>query len=272
MRNGLIVRADDFGSSHAADEAILAAVSAGRLVRNVSCMAVGVSMEADAAALRALSREIDIGLHFTVNSEWDALKWTPCAPRGAIRSLLDAEGQFYPSRQSLADARPDLDEIMRELDAQRERLAALGLPVCYVDTHMSPDAAIPGLSDRIRQWAKENGLLYVRDYYAFPSGGLPEFAASEALYQENVEKWLDSFADGAQYLYYMHPARLCDETMLFANADFPSGVIAWERELEYRSAVSPIWDARLRERAITPLRYRDAAAPERRITETGTEF
>ena len=41
----LITRADDFGSCHAADQAILAALEAGVLIRNVSCMAVGSTIQ-----------------------------------------------------------------------------------------------------------------------------------------------------------------------------------------------------------------------------------
>ena len=76
----IIFRADDFGSAEAADQAILQILQAGGPVRNVSCMAPGVRMAADAAALAQFADRIDIGLHFTVNSEWDAVKWTPCAP------------------------------------------------------------------------------------------------------------------------------------------------------------------------------------------------
>ncbi len=44
MSIDLITRADDFGSALAADGAILEAVESGRLVRNVSCMAVGATI------------------------------------------------------------------------------------------------------------------------------------------------------------------------------------------------------------------------------------
>lgn len=263
MGNGLIVRADDFGSCHAADEAILAALASGCFVRNVSCMAGGTTIDTTAAALGAWSDTIDIGLHFTVTSEWDPVKWKPCMPRDAIPSLLNAAGEFYSSVQELADAHPRLEELMCELEAQRAHLAAQGLPLSYVDTHMLPDFVIPGLSERISRWALEKGLLYVRDYYSFPPAGMPRFAASEKDYQKNVEIWLDSFEPGVQYLYFMHPARLCDETMLFANEMFTPGVVAWERELEYRSAISAVWKKRMHDRDIVPLRYRDAQKPER---------
>lgn len=272
MKNGLITRADDFGSGQAANEAILEALIAGHLIRNVSCMAVGTAIEQGAPELARMCGSVDVGLHFTLNSEWDTVKWTPCAPREKIGSLLDTCGQFYQTRQSLAQADTAMEEVLLELNAQLDRLTALGLPVSYVDAHMAPDAVIPGLSDEMRTWTAGKGLLYVRDYYNFPPTGLPAFGPTEEGYQKNVECWLNSFAEGAQYLYFQHPARLSDETMAFANADFKPGIVAWERELEYRSAISPIWYDRLRDRDITLLRYRDARPPEHEMNCTGTDF
>ena len=72
----LITRADDFGSCHAADQAILAALEAGVLIRNVSCMAVGSTIQESAEALSIFADQVDIGLHFVLNSEWDSVKWT----------------------------------------------------------------------------------------------------------------------------------------------------------------------------------------------------
>lgn len=272
MINGLITRADDFGSCQAANGAILEALASGHLIRNVSCMAVGSTIEQGAPKLNCFCENIDIGLHFTLNSEWDFVKWHPCAPREKIGSLLDSHGQFYQTRQGLAQADPDMGEILLELNAQLDRLKALGLPVSYVDAHMAPDAVIPGLSDEMRSWAAGKGLLYVRDYYNFPPAGMPAFSPTEDGYQENVERWLDSFVEGAQYLYFQHPAKLSDETIVFANEDFKPGIVAWERELEYRSSVSPIWHARLKDRGITLLRYWDAQPPKRKICVIGTEF
>lgn len=261
MNNGLITRADDFGSAKSANEAILEALGTGYFIRNVSCMAVGPSMEADAAALAAYGNYIDIGLHFTLNAEWDTVKWLTCAPKNKIISLLDSEGHFYQTRQGLVNAKPNMDEIMLELNAQLDRLSALGLPVTYVDTHMAPDETIAGLSDCLREWAEEKGLLYVKGYYSFPSAGMPEFAPTEQGYQKNVVKWLDSFEDNSQYLYFMHPAKMSPETQAFSNVDFPAGVVAHERELEYRSAISAIWQERVEERKFILLRYREAKVP-----------
>lgn len=104
MDRKLIVRADDFGSARAANAAILEAVRAGYLVRNVSCMAPGPYLDEGADALAALAHRVDIGLHLTVNAEWDPIKWAPCAPPEKIPALLNEKGAFYPSGEELAAA------------------------------------------------------------------------------------------------------------------------------------------------------------------------
>lgn len=254
----LITRADDFGSCHAADQAILAALRAGVLIRNVSCMAVGATIKESAASLLPFAGQVDIGLHFVLNSEWDSVKWTPCAPHSRIQSLLTQQGEFFQTREELLAAAPEWPVIETELNAQLERLTALGLPVSYVDGHMAPDGLLPGLAEHMSVWAQSRGLLYVRDHSRFPSCGMPAFAPSEAAYQSNVEHWLTAMEPGAQYLYFLHPARMCDETILFCNGEFAPGVVAWERELEARSAVSPVWNERIARYGLKPVRYRDA--------------
>ena len=255
MKNGLITRADDFGSAFSADEAILAGVKSNVLLRNISCMAVGTTIENDAAALADIAHKVDVGLHFTLNSEWDTIKWTPCAPKEKISTLLDSAGEFYPTVNALVQAQPDLEQILLELNAQLERLKHLGLSVHYVDAHMAPDEAVPGLREAMSAWAQRKGLLYVRDYYHFPPAGMPVFAPTEKQYQTNVDSWLRSFVSREQYVYFLHPAHLSDETMAFSYAGLAPGIVAWQRELEARSVCSPYWVHRLSELDITLLRY-----------------
>ena len=273
MKNGLITRADDFGSAYAADKAVLLALSAGCLVKNVSCMAVGPTIEKSVPELVRFCRLVDFGLHFTLNAEWDEIKWKPCVANPVeIKSLLNADGQFHQTGEGLARANPDIGEILLELNAQLDRLVSLNLSVSYVDAHMFNDENIPGLSKEINSWTQKKGLLYVRHYYHFPPAYMPVFASTEEQYQKNVELWLDSFEDGEQYVYCMHPAILSDETMAFANKEFKPGIVAWERELEYRSANSRMWNKRTQERDIKLLRYRDAVVPVSEADNTTNAF
>ena len=71
----LLTRADDLGSSHAANEAILLVAEAG-FVKNISVMAVCPHLE-EAAEMLSGRTDVAFGLHACVNSEWDRILWPP---------------------------------------------------------------------------------------------------------------------------------------------------------------------------------------------------
>src|SRR5256714_11716702 len=74
----------------------------------------------------------DIGVHLTLNAEWDLYPWGPIthAP-----SLLDGDGGFPRTVQDVWD-HADLDEVRRELRAQIERAVYWGFDVSHLDSHM----------------------------------------------------------------------------------------------------------------------------------------
>lgn len=252
----LITRADDFGSARAANSAILEALAAGHMVRNVSCMAPGNYIEQDAGELIRYAGQVDFGLHYTLNSEWDGVKWHPCAPMESIPSLLDQTGNFYQSSEALGRADIRLEEAVAELDAQLERLTALGIPVTYVDGHMFPDRIVPGLDGEMKAWADRKGIQCTNDCFALWQG-CPQFADSIPAFLENVHGWLQGLPSEGYGLYVSHPAKYGPETLAFANSAFPSGIVAWEREQEYHSAVSAQWKTWVTERNMELIRFRD---------------
>lgn len=254
MPISMISRADDFGSAPSANAAILKGLESGCWIRNVSCMAPGLYLEQDAAQLVRYKDRVDFGLHFTVNSEWDAIKWNPCAPQEQISTLLDETGNFYPSSVGLQAAKPSIDELILELDAQLEKITALGIPVSYVDGHMFPDRYIPGLDEAMHQWCDKKGLLCANPAFSLWKGS-PSFADTLPEFLANTYAWLRTLPADSQPLYIMHPANLTPETMLFANSEFPSGVIAHERELEAASVISPKWQQWQEELDIQLIRF-----------------
>lgn len=258
MKRTFIARADDFGSAQAANAAILEALTQGCLICNVSCMAPGPHIARDAEALRAFAARVDLGLHLTVNSEWDTVAWTPCGPPVAAAPLLDRRGRFYQTGEALAAAAPPVEAVLREASAQLDRLTGLGLPITYLDGHMFPYRFLPGLDAALRQWCREKGLLYAAPFDRFYAGG-PAFGPTYAAFSQATDRWLRALAAPVT-LYIIHPAKLSHETCAFSNGSFPPGVVAWERELEYRSALDAAWHARLA--SLTPVRFRDLAQEE----------
>ena len=125
----LIVQADDFGMCHAVNAGVLEAFRRG-LVTQAMLMAP-CPWYPEAAAL-AKQHGIPVGIHSTLTSEWDAMRWRPLT--GAA-SLSEADGTFHRSIQAAAAA-VDPAEASRELFAQARRVGDAGLTPISVDVHM----------------------------------------------------------------------------------------------------------------------------------------
>src|SRR5581483_11967928 len=108
----VIVNCDDLGSSRSANVAVYDAMRNG-LATSASLM-VPCPWARDAAAQY---RGEDVGVHLTLNAEWETYRWGPIthAP-----SLLDGDGGFPRTVEDTWD-HADLDEVRRELRAQLER-------------------------------------------------------------------------------------------------------------------------------------------------------
>ena len=79
--------------------------------------------------------EIDMGVHATLNAEWDAYRWSPLSTRDQTSGLLDADGYFHQWQDAVyQNAKPEAVEM--EFNAQIERALAAGIDVTHVDSHM----------------------------------------------------------------------------------------------------------------------------------------
>jgi predicted glycoside hydrolase/deacetylase ChbG (UPF0249 family) len=123
----LIINCDDLGSSHAANVGVYEALRTG-LATSATLM-VPCPWAREAAAHY---RGEDVGVHLTLNAEWDRYRWGPItyAP-----SLLDGDGGFPRTIEDVWD-HADLDEVRRELQAQIERAILWGFDVSHLDSHM----------------------------------------------------------------------------------------------------------------------------------------
>jgi hypothetical protein len=74
----------------------------------------------------------DVGVHLTLNAEWDLYRWGPITQ---APSLLDGDGGF-PRTITDVFEHADLDEVRRECRAQVERAILWGFDVSHVDSHL----------------------------------------------------------------------------------------------------------------------------------------
>ncbi|MGO9557584.1 MAG: polysaccharide deacetylase family protein [Acidimicrobiales bacterium] len=123
----LIVNCDDLGSSHAANLGVYDALRHGAATS--ATLMVPCPWARGAAAEY---RGEDVGVHLTLNAEWDLYRWGPITQ---APSLLDGDGGFPRTVADVWD-HADLDEVRRECRAQIERAIFWGFDVSHLDSHM----------------------------------------------------------------------------------------------------------------------------------------
>jgi predicted glycoside hydrolase/deacetylase ChbG (UPF0249 family) len=245
----LITRGDDAGSAHGANRAILEACDAGTL-RNVSVMVPGPAFK-EAAGMFAGRTDICLGLHVTLNAEWERVRWGPVLPKTEVPSLVDAEGNFTYEPRVLYERGVVLDEIMAEVEAQLARARAYSLRIKYLDEHMGVGGQLPGLETRLAALAEREGLVYARPIPFLPDVNLPG--------SDLVARWITRIerADPGTYVLLTHPGMDDAEMRQFYLIGGTPGEIARERNAERLALTDPRWIAFLKENNIPLLQYTD---------------
>src|SRR4051794_4048772 len=123
----VIVNCDDLGSTRSANVAVYDALRNG--VATSASLMVPCPWARDAAAQY---RGEDVGVHLTLNSEWETYRWGPITQSS---SLLDGDGGFPRTVEDTWD-HADLDEVRKECRAQIERAIYWGFDVSHLDSHM----------------------------------------------------------------------------------------------------------------------------------------
>ena len=247
----LVTRGDDAGSCHSANRAIREACEHG-ILRNVSVMVPGPAFE-EAAGLFAGRADICLGLHVTLNAEWDGPKWGPVLPADQVPSLVDGDGFFLPTPRDLHQHGPSVEEMMAEVEAQLQRARDRGLNLEYLDEHMGV-GWLPGLRERLADLCRREGLV---DAHAVP--GLPR--AGDGSGDDLVAVW-SARMDAAvttpgAYVLVTHPGFDADDMRAFAHAGLAPGQIARERDSERRALQDPRLLQACQARGIQVIRYSD---------------
>ncbi len=123
----LIINADDLGMSHSTNEGVYEALRSGRCTS--ASLMVPCPWAREAAAQY---RGEDVGVHLTLNAEFELYRWGPITQ---APSLLGGDGGFPRTVDDVWD-HADLDEVRRELRSQIERAILWGFDVTHLDSHM----------------------------------------------------------------------------------------------------------------------------------------
>ena len=205
----LLVRGDDIGSSHAANIACIQSYKQG-IMRTVELM-VPCAWFPEAVKMLNENPGLDVGIHITLTSEWENIKWRPLthAP-----SLTDADGYFYPqiwqrkdfpAGTALREADWKIEEIEQEMRAQIE-LAKRKVPhVSHLSNHMGCAGWDPKIKEVYTRLAKEYNLdISPGEYGVKGFGSSPRGAKTT---KERVKKFIENL-EGLKpgtYLFVEHP-------------------------------------------------------------------
>ncbi|WP_305985143.1 ChbG/HpnK family deacetylase [Roseibium sp. MMSF_3544] len=256
----LLVRADDAGSSWSSNIGCLRACTKG-IARSVEVM-MPCAWTSHAAQILNGQPEVDIGIHLTLTSEWDAVKWRPITQ---ARSLVDERGDFLPlltprdgdNRRSLSEVDWLLDEIASEFRAQIVLGIEMFQNVSHVSSHMLKhfkdfDAR---LGDVISDLCLEYGL----DDDAFGHGlprieGYPKFPRDTGQRVKAFVHQLEELDQGT-HIFIDHPAITSPELSVTGHSGYEDA--AEDRVTCLETLTSPALRERVDQLGIELISYRD---------------
>jgi hypothetical protein len=247
----LIVRGDDMGFSHYANMGCIKAYQEGIL----TAVEVMVPCDYFPEAVEMLKQNpgLDVGIHLTLNSEWENIKWGPLTHAPSLVAMTWPD-DIYSSQEALGSADWQLDEIENELRAQIEKMLQF-LPECsHATPHMGFHSISPDIYNLTFNLMKEYDIdANVR---TLPMNMIWLFGDSF--------EWQEMAAHAATVLEDLGPGtyETYDHPGLIIKGEELAWHIGAERDGLYRAAVTKaLTDKRLKEvidrRGIQLIGYRD---------------
>lgn len=206
----LIVRGDDMGFSHAANEALIESY------RNGFETSIEVLVPSpwfpEAVKMLAKYPGVDVGIHLALTSEWDNLKWRPLSD---CPSLKDANGYFFPMvfpnknypGQSILENKWTIQDIEKEFRAQIE----LGLKNIPNVSHVSAHMGCGYITDEVKAL-----MIKLSQEYHIAFGNEKEYQLEYARFdgahgtsaekKQSFTAMLSKLEAGKTYVFVEHPA------------------------------------------------------------------
>lgn len=254
----LIIRADDIGSTQAANEAIILTATRG-IATSVEVM-VPCPWFPEAVELLHLHPGIDVGIHLTITSEWEKMKWRPLTE---VPSLTDLNGYFYPMLfpnpnypgQSIMEVQPLLADIEKEFRAQIELALRLIPHASHISGHMGSTFFSPEVRELSARLASEYGLG--NDLSGYNVSGM-RWAGPKSTSEEKIESFLralELLEKGKTYLFVEHPALNTPEMQAIHHIGYED--VAIDRQGVTDLFLSPRVKSALQNLGVELISYRD---------------
>jgi predicted glycoside hydrolase/deacetylase ChbG (UPF0249 family) len=256
----LIVKGDDMGAAHGINTATIAAFKQG--VLTTTNVLVPAPWFPEAARLLKENPGLDVGVHLTITSEWDNIKWRPLT---SAPSIVDDDGYLMPMvqprpgaapGQSLKERKWQLDEIERELRAQLT-LAKRHLPqASYTWNHMGFTSLGPDVASLVSRLSKEYGLVVPSEIGVQMIGRIYDGRDSGAVKADKLAAKLETLGPGL-WLHIDHAATDDPETQALGHAGYEW--VAADRRANFEAWTSPKVREVITRRGIKLTNYRELA-------------
>lgn len=214
----LLVRADDIGFCQAANQACIDVFTQG-ICRSVELMAP-CPWFPQATQLLQAHRGYDVGVHFTLTSEWENMKWRPIS---GAKSVAAEDGFFYRTYRK-NDNYPDEitfeqgdwtpADVETELRAQIELIRKYVPWASHATTHMGGLRDVPAFQDVVEGLIDEYDLRVDLEAHGFErlrAFGDNSQALTPAEKCQTLRQTLDALTPG-RYIHVDHPAYDTPET------------------------------------------------------------
>ena len=144
----VIITCENFGSSHAANQAVYKALDSG--------FATGASVMVPCPWARDTAQQINrpIGVQLTLNAEYENYRWGPIT---YTPSLVDGDGGFPRTLYDLWE-HADPEEVRRECRAQIERAQLWGMEISHLGNHLGVLVGRPEYFDIYLSLSREFNL------------------------------------------------------------------------------------------------------------------
>lgn len=129
----IIIHTDDIGMCQASVQAYKDLWEFGTI--SSGAVMVPCSWFPATAEMCRANPQMDMGVHATLNAEWDSYRWGPVSTRDPQSGLLDKDGYLHQEPNAVYEAATE-EAVAAELNAQIERALAAGIDVTHIDSHM----------------------------------------------------------------------------------------------------------------------------------------
>lgn len=252
----LIIRGDDIGSSHAANIGCIESYQNG-IMQSVELMPP-CPWFFEAVKMLNENPKLDVGIHLTLTSEWDYIKWRPLTH---CPGLIDDAGNFfpmvrknenYPPNNSILESDWKIEEIEQELRAQIE-LSLKHVPqISHLSGHMGFASIDKKIQEVVEKLAKEYDLyIDMSEIKWFPGWGQNvEFENQIDAFCDNLEKMTPG-----KYLFVEHPAKDFQEMQPVGHPGYRD--VAIERDWVTRIFTSEKVKKTIQQKGIKLISYAD---------------